>query len=288
MLLRIPTGTFGKKRLPEPSCGRLSPNLWLYGSTTNIPAAAKRGVSICLGSDWGPSGTRHVLAELKVAKLVSRKQEFGLEDRELVAMVTSNAGDILSRCWPRRIGRLLEGSFGDVTVLRPRGNGDVWSQIVNATEREVLLVVVGGQARYGDTDAMAAATAGPATSLKIGGRSRKLAIPDPKDNKKAWKWTDITSLLDKVREDPAGALHHAEERRRSFAGLMAAAEAPLQLTLDMPVGGVAVFAAQPPDPSKVEIPPLPSLVHDKPFFHAIHGHGFHGGLLDELADFYTR
>jgi 5-methylthioadenosine/S-adenosylhomocysteine deaminase len=36
----------------------------------------------------------------------------------------------------------------------------------------------------------------------------------------------------------------------------------------------------------VVIPPLPSLVHDENFFDAIHGHGFHGGLLDGLAAFY--
>jgi Peptidase family S41 len=53
-------------------------NLWLYGTATNIPAARKQGVSICLGSDWGPSGTKHVLGEIKVAKLVSQNQKFGL------------------------------------------------------------------------------------------------------------------------------------------------------------------------------------------------------------------
>ena len=60
-------------------------------------------------------------------------------------MITSNAGDVLERCWSKQVGRLTQGSFGDVTVLRPKGNGDVWSQVVNATEREVMLVVVGGK-----------------------------------------------------------------------------------------------------------------------------------------------
>src|SRR5918996_1251160 len=35
-------------------------NLWLYGTTTQVPAARDQGVSVCLGSDWGPSGTKHV------------------------------------------------------------------------------------------------------------------------------------------------------------------------------------------------------------------------------------
>jgi cytosine/adenosine deaminase-related metal-dependent hydrolase len=262
-------------------------NLWLYGSTTNLPAAQKSGVSICLGSDWGPSGTKHVLAELKVAKLVGLKQKFGLKDRDLVAMVTSNPGDILARCWSRQIGRLVAGSFGDVTVLRPQGNGDVWSQIMNATEREVMLVVVGGQPRYGDADAMTAAGAGPTTTVNVSGRERKLAILDPKDPSKAYEWTDIVSQLDLVRKDPKGALHRAEGRSRGYAGPTAAPDAPLQLALDMPTGPMAV-AGPPPDPAKVVIPLLPSLVHDKSFFDDIHGRGFHGGLLDGLADFYKE
>jgi 5-methylthioadenosine/S-adenosylhomocysteine deaminase len=261
-------------------------NLWLYGTTTNIAAARKQGVSICLGSDWGPSGTKHVLGEIKVAKLVSQKQKFDLSDQDLVAMITYNPGDVLTRCWSRQIGRLVQGSLGDVTVLKPRGNGDVWSQIVNATEREVMLVVVGGKPRYGDVDAMTAANAGPTTVLSIGGRQRKLAIPDPKDNTKAFQWTDIVSRLASVRKDPAAALKNAEARSRAFAGPSSTPDAPLELALDMPSGNGMAFAGPPPEPAKVVIPTLPTLVHDQAFFADIKGHGFHNGLLDGLADFY--
>lgn len=261
-------------------------NLWLYGSTTNIPAVAARAVSICLGSDWGPSGTKHVLAEIKVAKIVADDLGFGLTDRDLVAMVTRNAGDVLSRCWSRQIGRLVPGAFGDVTVLRGRGAGDIWSQIVNATERDVALVVVGGLARYGDANAMKAAGASPFTTLRVSGINRRLAIPDPADASKAWKWRDIVARLDAVRKDPAGALRRAEGRRRAFAGPMNAAGAPLELALDMPTGGAMAFAGPPPDPATVVIPKLPTLVHDAAFFADIRSQGFHNGLLDALAGFY--
>ena len=263
-------------------------NLWLYGTTTNLPAPISQGVSICLGSDWGPSGTKHVLGELKIAKIVSQNQKFGFKDADLVAMVTSNAGDMLARCWSRQVGRLLPGSFGDITVFRPRGNGDVWSQIVNATEREVMLVVAGGIPRYGDTAIMKAIDAPPSSSVQIASTARSVAIPDPKDPKKGWEWTDIVARLDAVRKDPVSAVHRAEGLRRSYAGPMTATDAPLQLALDMPTGGMLAFAGRPPDMSKVVIPPLPSLVHDKAFFTDIHGQGFHRGILDGLADFYAE
>jgi cytosine/adenosine deaminase-related metal-dependent hydrolase len=262
-------------------------NLWLYGKTTNVPAAQKQGISICLGSDWGPSGTKHVLGEVKVAKLVSQQQGFGLTDRDLVAMITSNPGDALSRCWSKQVGRLVPGSFADVTVLNARGNADVWSQVVKATEREVALVVVGGKARYGDSDLMTAAAATPASTLTIAGRQRKIALSDPTDNSKAFQWSDIVSRLNAVRKSPKTALEHADARSRRRGGALSSAQTPLELELDMPSGNEMVAVAIPPDPAKVVIPPLPTLVHDEAFFNYIHGRGFHGGLLDGLAEFYS-
>ena len=262
-------------------------NLWLYGSTTNIPAARARGISICLGPDWGPSGTKHVLGEVKVAKIVSDKQGLGLGDRDLVAMITSNPGDELARCWSRQVGRLVASGFGDVTVIRSKGSGDVWSQVVAATEGEVMLVVVGGKPRYGDAAVMLAGGASTSTTLTIKGAKRRLAIPNPTQPGQAWAWTDIVAKLDAVRKDPATALKHADGLRRSFRGPSNAPDAPLELVLDMPGGGMRAFAGPPPDPSAVKIPPLPTLVHDKAFLASIHGRGFHGGLLDALSAYYT-
>jgi 5-methylthioadenosine/S-adenosylhomocysteine deaminase len=259
-------------------------NLWLYGSTTDITAAHKQKVSVCLGSDWGPSGTRNILGELKVAKLASDKLGLGLKDDELVAMITTNPGDALARCWSRPVGRLVPNGFGDVTVLRANGQGKICSQVVAARERDVMLVVVGGKPRYGDPKLMPAGIA--TTSVNVDGVNRKLAIPDPKDSSKAWRWADITARLDAVRKDPAGALQHAEGIRRSFAGRITDNDAPLELVLDMPGGGGLAFAGPPPDPKKVVIPPLPPLEHDKKFFDSIPGRGFHNGLLDGLKKFY--
>jgi 5-methylthioadenosine/S-adenosylhomocysteine deaminase len=261
-------------------------NLWLYGSTADITAARARGVPICLGSDWGPSGTKHVLGEMKVAKIVNGANDLGLSDKDLVAMVTANPGDVLARCWSRPIGRLVPGGFGDVSVLRAGGSGTVWSQIVAATERDVMLVVVGGRPRYGDAAVMTAAGVKQSNALTLAGAKRKLALSRPDDPTKAWSWTDIRRRLDGVRKNPGAALARARKRRGGFAGALDAREAPLELALDMPGGGGLAFAGPPPDPAAVTIAPLPTLVHDAAFFASIHGHGFHGGLLDGLAAFY--
>ena len=262
-------------------------NLWLYGTTTDIAAARAQDVSICLGSDWGPSGTKNVQGEIKVAKLASQHLGLGLTDRELVAMVTSNPGDALSRCWGKTIGRLTAGGFGDVTVIRAGGNQSVWTQIVESTESEVMLVVYNGVPRYGDADLMSAAGLTASKPITVRGEARRFAIPNPGDPAQMWSWKDITDRLDAVRADPVTALNRAVGVRRAYAGRMDAPEAPLELVLDMPGGALAIAGDVSRHAAQIVIPPLPSLVHDEAFFNDIAGRGFHGGVLDGLAGFYA-
>jgi cytosine/adenosine deaminase-related metal-dependent hydrolase len=260
-------------------------NFWLYGSTTDIAAARKQGVSICLGSDWGPSGTKNVLGEVKVAKLASEALGLRLTDRQLVAMLTTNPGDALSRCWNRTIGRLVPGAFADVTIFRPRGTAKVWTQVVNAREDDVMLTIYAGVPRYGD-DALMTATNPTSSAITIARRKRRFAIPDPNAPATAWSWKAITGELNAVRKDPVTALAHADAQRRAFAGPIGASDAPLELVLDMPSGDAEIAGDISDHASEIVIPPLPSLVHDAAFFRTIKRHGFHDGLLDGLAEFY--
>ena len=209
-------------------------NLWLYGTTTDIAAARKQEVSVCLGSDWGPSGTKNVQGELKVAKLASQKLGFGLTDRDLVAMVTTNPGDALSRCWKMTVGRLTPGALGDVTVFRKNGTKSVWSHIVDSTERDVTLVVYGGVPRYGNAALMLKAGLTKSSPITIHGAKRRFSIPNPENPTDMWSWTEIKKRLDGVRKDPVAALQHADGRRRAYAGRLDAPDAPLELALDMP------------------------------------------------------
>src|SRR4029077_15901544 len=211
-------------------------NLWLYGSTTDIAAARQQGVLICIGSDWGPSGTKNVQGEIKVAKLVSQQRGLGLKDRDLVAMVTTNPGDALSRCWKKTVGRLTPGAFGDISVFRASGNESVWTQIVESTEREVMLVVYAGVPRYGDAGLMTTPGLSKSSALTVWGRKRRFAIPDPEHPAEVWSWKDIKSRLAAVRKDPVAALKQMDGHRRAYTGPMTGPNAPLELTLDMPGG----------------------------------------------------
>jgi 5-methylthioadenosine/S-adenosylhomocysteine deaminase len=108
-------------------------NLWLYRATTAVVAARDRGMRVCLGSDWSPSGSKNLLGELKVADMWNGTHlggEFSAE--ELCAMATRNPADALG--WSARIGRLKEGLHGDVLVTTDRG-GSAYRNLIESVER---------------------------------------------------------------------------------------------------------------------------------------------------------
>jgi 5-methylthioadenosine/S-adenosylhomocysteine deaminase len=210
-----------------------------------------------------------------------------LTDRDLVAMVTTNPGDALSRCWGKTIGRLMTGAFADVCVIKATGSKSVWTQIVESTEGDVLLVVSRGVPRYGEPGLMTAAGAVKPRPLTVGSLKRRFSMPDPEDSSKTWTWRDITSRIAAVRKDPKAALKKSEGLRRAYAGARDAPAAPLELVLDMPSGGLPMAGNLSAHAADIVIPPLVSLEHDAKFFSAIKHGGFHDKRLDGLAGFYS-
>lgn len=257
-------------------------NLVLYAQTTLIDHARAQGVRICLGSDWGPSGTKNLLGEMKVARLVAEHLGYTITDRDIVEMVTTNPGVLLERCWRRPIGQLVEGAFADITVLRGRGTGSAWTRIVAATERDVSLVVIDGVPRYGDTKLMKRASAPPTFTMTLAGRKRAVALPDPANPTTAWSWEAIKSTLDAVQQDPQTAISTAQAR--AAAGPRFAEDAALELFLDMPDTRRSGRAGPPKNPATVTIPPLPTLVHDTAFFDRLDSCPIHGGVLVPLRN----
>jgi cytosine/adenosine deaminase-related metal-dependent hydrolase len=261
-------------------------NLWLYGTTTDVPAALAEGLTVCLGSDWGPSGTKNVLGELKVARIVADHLGWSLADADLVAMATCNPGDVLARAWPRQVGRLQPGAVADLTVVRAPASADPFAAVVAATERDVELVVIAGRPRYGRPAVMAAAGAGEATTLEVAGEQRALALTRPADPEAAWPWQEVLARLEEVRADPKGEIEQARALLAAWAGRLDRPEAPLRLALDMP-SGVGPVAGLPKDLGRIVVPELDGLAHDDRFVAALPNRGWHGGVLDRLAGFYT-
>jgi 5-methylthioadenosine/S-adenosylhomocysteine deaminase len=261
-------------------------NLWLYGTTTDVPAARASALNVCVGSDWGPSGTRNVLGEIKVASLVNDSKGWGLTPLELVKMITANPGDALARAWQIQAGRLQPGALADIAVIAADADADPFEAILRATEKSVVLVVVGGKPAYGTAELMRQAGASQVSELAVGAERRRLVLTRFDDGVgQPWTFAEVLERLEEVRDDPKKAIEGA--RGDAFEALRSGKPPRLRLALDMPTGKVPV-GGLPKDLSTVEVPPIQPLAHDAAFFDGVTGRGFHGGLLDGLAAFYRQ
>ncbi|MDF2741300.1 MAG: amidohydrolase family protein [Actinomycetia bacterium] len=257
-------------------------NLWLYGATADIAAAKAAGVRICLGSDWAPSGTRNVLWELKVAELWNQEQPAAVfTDEELVRLVTANPGQALSGVWPHPVGRLEPGALGDLVVVASR-HPDPYRNLIQATETDVRLVVVGGHARYGTRPLMAAAGAATATPLQVGRLRRAVDYGDA-----SVTWAKVLAELDRVRKNPQQAADRAADALAAFvAAGPTAPDAPLVLLPDMPAPETDDTVAGPltvPEPVKVPAPQ--PIIATRGWFNAVDDNPVHHRLLSGLRRF---
>jgi cytosine/adenosine deaminase-related metal-dependent hydrolase len=269
-------------------------NIWLYGDTTDVLAARRLGHLVCLGSDWGPSGTKNLLGELKVAALWNDEALAGaLDDRDLGLMATANAGDALSRCWGVDVGRLRPGALADVLVTTRR-DPDPHRNLLRSDERGVRLVTVGGRPVLGNPSLLKAigVPAGDIEPLLVGGVRKGVVMklpealipPDPVLRAEAtMSWADGLAAMRALADDPAGAVRRAREaKERRPRG----APEPLEFVPDMPGpdGTEGSRALTDDELDQLVVPPPPSLAHDAAWFRTVDTAKPYAALLRRLRD----
>ena len=123
-------------------------NLLLYGKTADIPTALAAGLNVSLGTDWAPSGSPNLLAELKVADHVNQKLWAGkITDEQLVAMVTSNPAKAFAL--DKFVGTLEVGKTADLLVVAKQPGVSAYRSLINAKPQDVQLVTISGDALFG-------------------------------------------------------------------------------------------------------------------------------------------
>jgi hypothetical protein len=147
-------------------------NLLLYGKTARIKSAKEAGVRIGIGSDWSPSGSKNLLGELKVARLVSQAEGAVFSDRDIVSMATRQAAAILQ--WDAVLGSLEAGKRADLLVISGTV-GDPYESLVMAKETSIRLVMINGVARYGFPSLMRRLGA-EGENLQVGGSVRMVFL----------------------------------------------------------------------------------------------------------------
>lgn len=121
-------------------------NFLLYGATTDVTAAVAAGVTVAIGCDWSPSGTKNLLGELKIAQLTSNQLNRLFADEQLVRMVTTIPAKMIG--WDSFVSTIEIGKQADLLVIG-KADGDPYTTLIAATESDVAAVLIGGKLRAG-------------------------------------------------------------------------------------------------------------------------------------------
>jgi 5-methylthioadenosine/S-adenosylhomocysteine deaminase len=253
-------------------------NLFLYGETADVVAADEEGLRICLGADWGPSGSKNLLTEMKVADLYIRN-ELHEEDRftrfVLCQMVTCRPAEAVG--WAGRVGTVVGGLHADLLVMRRRAP-DPYDNLVLGTERDVFLVTVRGRPVYGLPSLMRDAGSTDDEEMSVRGLRRTLNLVDPNVEDLDQTWSQLVDRLEEVRKDPAAAL-------RSIDRSVRRGDEPFQVIPDMPWDGALTEVRAIPD--DVVIPPLDSIATDPKFLNTLDHAPILAGRMNGLRAYFA-
>lgn len=147
-------------------------NTLLYGSTADITAAMAAGLRIGIGPDWSYSGSKNLLAELNVARLIA---DGAVADHSLVAMATCDAAAILG--WSAVLGSLEMNKWADLIVLRGTRK-DPYEQLLTSAEADIVFTMIDGVPRCG-TPAHMKTLGASGETVAVGPESRILSLQDP-------------------------------------------------------------------------------------------------------------
>jgi 5-methylthioadenosine/S-adenosylhomocysteine deaminase len=154
-------------------------NFILYGKTANVDAAHRAGVALSIAPDWTPSGSKSILGELKAADLVNKHElKMPFTDRELVEMVTRRPAEAMN--WGDKLGQITPGFLADMIVVDDK-RGDVYRNLIDTIEENIQLVVIRGEALYGDAALLRSSRVSAAdieTVTTFSGKREKSILPN--------------------------------------------------------------------------------------------------------------
>ncbi|MBT5595458.1 MAG: amidohydrolase family protein, partial [Euryarchaeota archaeon] len=182
-------------------------NLLLYGNTTDVRAADKAGVKISLAPDWGPSGSKNSMHELKVADLWNSEiMDSYFTNYQMVEMVTSNPAAAAE--WQDHVGQIKADMVADLVVI-DTFHDDPYRNLIEAIDADVRLTVVNGKALFGDQDIMTALKGDDWEPITGGGVSKALDITSSTVVDGSQTWAEIEAgLAMAMRNDVSDIREH--------------------------------------------------------------------------------
>jgi hypothetical protein len=151
-------------------------NIDLYGNTAPITVYKTMGVTIGLGTDWLASGSMNMLRELACVDSLNQKY-FGktFDDRALFEMATKGSAEALGL--DAQIGEIAPGKLADIAIFSSAKEKD-YRAVLTAGVEDVLLVLRGGKAMYGDAAIIDALATG-CGALDVCGAKKSVCVDTP-------------------------------------------------------------------------------------------------------------
>ena len=169
-------------------------NLLLYGDTTDVVAADQAGVRISLAPDWGPSGSKNVFHELKVADVWNKQVlDNYFSDYDLASMTTKNPA--LANNWDGFVGRVNAGLYADLVVI-DNFHEDPYRNLIEAIDADVRLTLVNGQPVWGDIDIMAELKGSDWETVSGPGFDKAVDVTDRSVTEGTQSWSTILSNME--------------------------------------------------------------------------------------------
>ena len=167
-------------------------NIELYGSTADVAGALSAKVTVAIAPDWSPTGSDGMIDELRYAAAWNAAQPHPpVDDRMLFRMATVNAARLAKL--DDRIGSIKPGLYADLLVLNHRAP-DAYAELDHATAADVGMVVVSGEAVYGDGPLVRIARpAADWTDVPVGSSTKSVALPSRSPDE---DWAHTTSSLE--------------------------------------------------------------------------------------------
>jgi cytosine/adenosine deaminase-related metal-dependent hydrolase len=140
-------------------------NVDLYGDTAAVVMMDMAGVNLSLGTDWIPSGSMNMLRELRCAdELNQRYYDKHFTDADLWRMATENGAFAVGG--QHAIGMLKRGYLADIAIFDGKTSKD-HRAVIEAGVEDVVLVLRGGKAMYGDAALVQSPIFGPGTGCDV-------------------------------------------------------------------------------------------------------------------------
>jgi len=129
-------------------------NFEFYGTTANVAAAFREGVTMSIAPDWSPSGSDNMFDEIKYAERVNREKLDGLfSSRQLVEMASAVPARVARI--DDKVGRLAPGMQADLFLVHANEAsvaGNPYAAITGGSITNIDLVVIGGVPLFGDAE----------------------------------------------------------------------------------------------------------------------------------------